>query len=90
MWWNFVGKLSVNFPKRSSLETCNRNLHHILHCEKNLRLRNAVIPRKRRRSAKLSDDPRKTANLAPFVPFSLSLLIPLENLFPVFRERASP
>ena len=40
-----------------------------------LRLRNAVIPRK----AKSSKDQRKTANLAPFVPFSLSLLLPLKE-----------
>ena len=46
---------------------------------RNLRLRNAVLPRKtknlpnQRKSAK-----KKTANLAPFVPFSLSLLFPLE------------
>ena len=37
-----------------------------------LRLRNAVIPRK-------SKNQRKTPNSVPFVPFSLSLLIPLED-----------
>ena len=30
----------------------------------------------KRKSAKINGDLRKTANLAPFVPFSLSLLIP--------------
>ena len=47
-------------------------------CE-NLRLRNAVIPRtseNQRKSAKIWEKLRKTAKLAPFVPFSLSLLIP--------------
>ena len=34
-----------------------------------------------RKSAKISENLRKTANLAPFVPFSLSLLIPLEFRF---------
>ena len=34
----------------------------------------------RRKSAKISENLRNTANSARFVPFSLSLLIPLENL----------
>ena len=44
----------------------------------NLRFRNAVIPRKKRTSAKISENQRKSANLAPVVPFSLSLLLTLE------------
>ena len=32
----------------------------------------------KRKSAKISENLRKTANSAPFVPFSLSLLVPLE------------
>ena len=48
-------------------------------CE-NLRLPNAVLPRKSENLQKISENLRKTANLAPFVPFSLSLLVPLDFL----------
>ena len=52
---------------------CCENLRFpAVFCE-NLRLRNAVLARKSanlQKSAKISE---KTANLAPFVPFSLSL-----------------
>ena len=51
---------------------CRENLRFPpVFCE-NLCFQNAVIPRK----AKISENLRKTANLAPFVPFSLSLLAP--------------
>ena len=46
----------------------------------NLRLPNAVIPRK-------SENLWKTANLAPFVPCSLSLLISLEKYRPALRGK---
>ena len=42
-----------------------------------------------RKSAKISENLRKTANLAPFVPFSLSLLIPLDLQDPMPGSRAS-
>ena len=64
--------------KRDKLNGTNGFLQNsAVFCE-NLRLRNAVIPRKKRKSAKIC---KKTANSAPFVPFSLSLLIPLDVWF---------
>ena len=62
------------------------NLRFPVVCCETLRLRNAVIPRKSEKYAKISENLRKkkktTANLAPFVPFSLSLLIPPWSWFP--------
>ena len=50
-------------------------------CE-NMRLRNAVCnSQEKRKSAKISENQRKSASLAPFVPFNLSLLIPLDFNF---------
>ena len=46
-------------------------------CE-NLHLRNAIVPRRSEDLQKSAKICKKTANLAPFVPFSLSLLIPLD------------
>ena len=47
-------------------------------CE-NLRLRNAIIPRKSENLQKSAKICEKTANSARFVPFSLSLLLPLKH-----------
>ena len=93
MWWIFGGRLTVNFARNNKLEICCHKLHHVLHGEtrnvspvgdapeqsksryvqtvfcENLRLRNAVLP---------SENQQKSAKLAPFVPFTLSLLIPLD------------
>ena len=55
---------------RKSAVSCGFLRKSAVSCE-NLRLRNAVIPRK-------SESLRKSANLAPYIPFSLSLLIPPE------------
>ena len=53
-------------------------------CE-NLRLRNAVLPRKSENQQQSAKICKKTANLAPLVPFSLSLLILLEKSDLEFR-----
>ena len=54
------------------------NLRFPAVCCGKLRLRNAVIPRKGENLQKISENLRKAVNLAPFVPFSLSLGIPLD------------
>ena len=56
---------------RKSAVFCENLRFPAVFCE-NLRLPNAIIPRK-------SKNLRKTANSAPFVPFSLSFLFPLET-----------
>ena len=43
----------------------------------------------KRKSAKNSENLRKTANLAPFVPFSLSLLLPLDAIQPHMSLRSA-
>ena len=63
---------------RFSADSCENLRFPAVFCE-NLRLRNAIIPRKKRKSAKISENQRKTAKSTRFVPFSLSLLIPLDT-----------
>ena len=62
---------------RFSAVFCENLRFPAVFCE-NLRLRNAVIPRKSENQQKSAKICEKTANSAPFVPFSLSLLIPPE------------
>ena len=71
--------------KRDKLNGTNRFLRKpAVSCE-NLRLPNAIITRNSGTSAKISENLRKTANLAPFVPCSLALLIPLDSpQWPIF------
>ena len=62
---------------RFSAVFCENLRFPAVFCE-NLPLRNAVIPRKSENQQKSAKISKKTANSAPFVPFSLSLLIPLD------------
>ena len=57
---------------------CENLRFPVVFCE-NPHRRSAVIPAKKRKSAKVSENLRKTATLAPFVPFNLSLSVPPEG-----------
>ena len=62
------------------------NLRFPAVCCENLRPRSAVIPRKSENLQKSARICEKTANSARFVPFSLSLLLPLDFFFAATRE----
>ena len=74
-------KGQAKWDKRVSAKFCGflQKSGNAVFCE-DLRLWDAVISRKGENLQKISENLRKTANLAPFVPFGLSLLIPREVL----------
>ena len=70
---------------RFSAVCCENLRFPAILCE-DQRFRSAVTPRKTENPVKISEALRKTANLAPFVPFSLSLCFPLSS-YPGFHLR---
>ena len=72
---------NLRFPAVS----CENLRFPAVFCE-NLHLRSAVIPRKSKNLQKSAKICEKTANSARFVPFSLSLLTPLEWCFQDWRN----